>query len=116
MFTFTSNKASAMVSIGLLTLLVTIAVVGGRSSCDCDDVYDPWCGDEGTYSNLCELQCAGDEIEGHDTCENIEKCLDALQDTNDGIEVCAEHGITFDNAEEMKCHKLGFVHDGECEN
>ncbi|XP_060071185.1 serine protease inhibitor dipetalogastin-like [Ylistrum balloti] len=99
-----------------MTYLVVIVFVAGRPSCDCGDEYDPWCGDEGTYSNLCQLECAGDEIEGHDTCENIEKCLDNLPDINDGPEVCAEHGITFDSIQEMKCHKLCLVHNGECEN
>ncbi|XP_021362395.1 serine protease inhibitor dipetalogastin-like [Mizuhopecten yessoensis] len=100
----------------LFALLVVIVVVNGKPSCDCDDEYDPWCGEERTYGNLCQLKCAGDEVEGHDTCDNIEKCLEGLADTNDGTEVCAEYGITFDTNEEMECHNLNFVHNGECEN
>ncbi|XP_021362356.1 serine protease inhibitor dipetalogastin-like [Mizuhopecten yessoensis] len=100
----------------LFALLVVIVVVNGKDPCICTAEYDPWCGEEGgTYSNLCWLKCAGDEIEGHDTCENIEECLKAYPEPPSENEVCAEYGITFDSIEEMECHNLSFVHDGECD-
>ncbi|XP_033732409.1 uncharacterized protein LOC117321894 [Pecten maximus] len=96
-------------------LVVVIVTVHGipRRDCNCPEEKDPWCGDEGTYNNLCELECYDDEINGHDTCENIENCTDALPLLPDK-EVCAEHDVTFENIEEMECAKMKFVHDGEC--
>ncbi|XP_069122518.1 uncharacterized protein [Argopecten irradians] len=105
-----------MVSRVLLTLMVVVtATVHGwpDRDCKCPDEKDPWCGDEGDYDSLCELECYGDEIVGHDTCDNIEKCTDALPLMPDK-EVCAEHDVTFETKEEMECAKMKFVHKGEC--
>ncbi|XP_060071210.1 uncharacterized protein LOC132551118 [Ylistrum balloti] len=104
-----------MSSMLLALLVVTMVTVQGRPErdCKCPDEKDPWCGDEGDYDTLCDLLCQGDEIVGHDTCDNIENCTDALPPLPDK-EVCAEHDVTFETIEEMKCSKMEFVHDGEC--
>ncbi|XP_021362386.1 uncharacterized protein LOC110456142 [Mizuhopecten yessoensis] len=104
-----------MMSSVLFMLLVVMMASVHVQGCNCPDLEkkDPWCGDEGDYDSLCELQCKDDEIVGHDTCDKIEKCEDALP-LDQGPDVCAEYGITFDSLEEMKCHNLEFVSKGEC--
>ena len=56
-----------------------------NSACACDDVYDPVCGeDERTYSNECQLNCAGQRLAYYGDCESpyVYECFEPNPDVD----------------------------------